>query len=165
MRQGTQGRYRYRHTDSSIVTFPVLVGMPMERPLGTILLLAVLIIPLGCQSTNAPAGVEFSTDRAQYAPGDDVQLRLVNGVDQTLGYNLCFSDLERQDGQEWQVVPDPETVCTTVQHGLSPGDSAYFTKTIMTGIPSGTYRYRTNVEHREDERQDELATDAFRVEE
>lgn len=130
----------------------------------TILVLTLVALAAGCR-TAPPPGLSFTTDEASYVPGDEAQLQLVNGTDQTLGYNLCFSDLQRQAGGEWQIVADPETACTTIQRGLAPGDSATFAKTIMPEVPPGTYRYRTDVEFQDDERQEEAVTDAFRVEE
>lgn len=131
------------------------------RPLFVTTLLAIGLV--GCQDTVPPPGVEFTVDEAQYAPGDTAQLQLVNGVDQMLGYNLCFSELERQEGASWAVVPDTMTACTAEQQGLAPGDTARFTKTIMPGVGPGTYRYRTGIEFRDDERHEDFTTDAFRI--
>lgn len=123
----------------------------------------ILLLWSGCQGTQPSAGIDFSVDDTQYVPGEEVQLRLVNGIDQMLGYNLCFSDLERQQNDQWQIVPDSETVCTTVQYGLEPGDTATFTKMILNDVPRGTYRYHTRIELREDERQEDAVTDPFQV--
>lgn len=130
------------------------------------LLIAALLLAHGC-GTTAPqqqSGVAYTTDSGEYTPGAAVELRLVNGTEQTLGYNLCFSDLQRQDGATWEVIPDTLTACTAIQQGLAPGDSASFTKTLQEGVETGTYRYRTSVEFREDERQEEVVTRPFTIE-
>ena len=129
---------------------------------------AVLLLALlpACQTTPAPEAPApgFSTDRGRYAPGEEVQLHLENRTDQTIGYNLCFSGLQRQAGQGWEPVHDPETVCTAIQHGLEPGERASYARTLKTDLPGGTYRFITEIEHRGTGRQELLATEAFTVE-
>jgi hypothetical protein len=72
---------------------------------------------------------------------------LDNPTGRTVGYNLCFSTLERQTDEGWRRVEEPEAVCTAIQHGLEPGDSTSFTKTLMGDLPAGTYRFATEVEY------------------
>jgi len=93
-----------------------------------------------------------------------VQLQLDNQTAETMGYNLCFATLQRQIGQSWEPVEDPDTVCTTIQHGLPPGDTATFEKTLMGDLPDGTYRFMTEAEHRDGNRRETLVTNAFSVE-
>ena len=137
--------------------------------------LLILAASIGCQTEPVPeahsqtetggfgrGAIAFTAEREQYAPGAEVKLSLRNTTDLTLGYNLCFSDLERQSGSGWEKVPD-DTVCTTVQHGLETGETADYTKTLAAGLPQGTYRFTTSVERRGENRQERVSTGAFQV--
>lgn len=132
------------------------------RYLSVFLLLTLFI---GCQHTQSPPaiGLNFTTDAVQYAPGSTVQLQLNNQTAETIGYNLCFSDLEQQTDQGWESVEDSDTVCTTIQHGLMPGKKATYEKALMSDLPDGTYRFMTEVEHRDASRQETLVTNVFTV--
>src|SRR5690606_21231058 len=91
----------------------------------SLVIVSVIAISLfACRSTvpTTRSGVEFMTDASAYAPGDSVRLQLVNHEDQEIGYNLCFSDLAREDEAGWVVVPDTMTVCTAELRLLAPGD-------------------------------------------
>jgi hypothetical protein len=94
-----------------------------------------------------PEGVRFTVDRDAYAPGDTVSARLVNGSEVALGYNLCFSTLERQAGAGWTVADEPLMVCTAELRSLQPGESVGHRRVLPDGLERGRYRLRTHVEH------------------
>lgn len=94
-----------------------------------------------------PEGVAFAVDRDAYAPGDTVSARLVNGSELPLGYNLCFSTLERQEGGGWTVADEPLMVCTAELRTLRPGESVGHRRALPAGLARGRYRLRTHVEH------------------
>lgn len=134
----------------------------------SLVIVSVIAISLfACRSTvpTTRSGVEFMTDASAYAPGDSVRLQLVNHEDQEIGYNLCFSDLAREDEAGWVVVPDTMTVCTTELRLLAPGDTATYVKTLMLGVEPGTYRYQTGIEFQGDGQREEVGTNSFRIEE
>jgi hypothetical protein len=74
-----------------------------------------------------------------------VELTLHNGSEQSVGYNLCSSGLQRWSGSEWQAVQTGE-VCTMELRTLAPGGSAIFEKQLPPDLSSGDYRYVTSVE-------------------
>ncbi len=73
-----------------------------------------------------------------------VLLRLTNGSDSAIGYNLCASSLERQD-ETWTQMPS-DIMCTMELRTLSSGATASFEREIREAITPGTYRFRTAVE-------------------
>lgn len=130
------------------------------------ILVALLVILLaGCGHTRSSESENprFTTDSERYAPGAEVTLQLHNPTEQVIGYNLCFSGLERQSGQGWQPVNDPDTVCTTILNGLQPGDNTSYTKTLMPDLPAGTYRFHTEIEHNLSGEREPLFTEPFSV--
>lgn len=126
----------------------------------------LLLLAGGCkpsQPTTEAQALRFTTDQEHYVSEAEVLLRLNNQTDETIGYNLCSSELEQRTDQGWQHVADSTTVCTMIQHGLAPGDSTTYTKTLMQGLPESIYRFRTSVEYRDTGRQEMIVTDAFSV--
>ena len=132
------------------------------RPTTCVLLLLFLV---SCQNVRrSPAGgVRLTADETAYAPGSDVLLQLVNETDGVVGYNLCMAALEQETPDGWQPAGESE-MCTMIQNGLEPGDSAAYTKTLAADLPAGRYRYATDVERRATGRREQVATDAFAVE-
>jgi hypothetical protein len=106
--------------------------------------LAACSLPL--EADPHPEGVRIAVDRAVYAPGDTVAARLVNDSEATLGYNLCFSTLERQQGVQWIVADEPFMVCTSDLKALHPGESVPHRRELPAALESGRYRLRTHVE-------------------
>lgn len=117
----------------------------------------------GCQSLPRPeAGVRLATDRSSYAPGNDVLLRLTNGTDQAVGYNLCTAALEREADAGWLPAGEAE-VCTMELRGLDPGASTTYTKHLPADLPEGRYRYVAGVEHHASGHSEQPATEPFPV--
>lgn len=131
-------------------------------------LLAILLLfsLAACRQTQLPDpdAIRFSTDRASYAPGSDVQIRLQNGTTTRVGYNLCYSTLERRTDDAWEEVATADEVCTAILNGLEAGDEATFAKTLPVDLSEGTYRYRTDVEVMDAGVRDAVATGPFEVE-
>jgi hypothetical protein len=113
---------------------------------------------------GAPQAV-LETDRETYAPGEELSLRLGNESLQALGYNLCFSTLQRREGEAWEAAPRPDTreICQASQFSLGPGDSTSARRTLDASLPEGEYRYLTNVEWMWDEERMEVVSNSFRV--
>ncbi len=105
--------------------------------------LAACSLPL--DADPHPEGVRIAVDRAAYAPGDTVAARLVNDSEATLGYNLCFSTLERQQGAEWIAADEPLMICTADLKALQPGESVAHRRELPAWLESGRYRLRTHV--------------------
>lgn len=106
--------------------------------------LAACSLPL--EADPQPEGVRIAVDRTVYAPGDTVAARLVNDSEATLGYNLCFSTLERQQGGEWIVADEPLMACTADLKALRPGESVAHRRGLPAALEGGRYRLRTHVE-------------------
>jgi hypothetical protein len=99
------------------------------------------------RAAGEPDGLLW-TDRASYAPGSSATLFLRNAYDTQLGYNLCFSALERRtDAGAWEPsAVQEDRVCTAELRILEPGDTASFQLRIPPPLPAGEYRYRTRLE-------------------
>ncbi len=91
--------------------------------------------------------VVLETDQERYAPGAELKLRLQNESFVALGYNLCFSTLQRQEEGSWMAVPRPANeFCVAYQARLGPGGSTESTYPLSETLPEGLYRYVTSVE-------------------
>lgn len=115
--------------------------------------LASAIASLACQpmppqsDTGTPSpqqtpstDVVITLDRTTYSPGSQVQLRITNHTNETLGFNPCTRSVERLQGETWSLIVESGRVCTMQLYLLSP----HATRTEMTDLPStlerGTYR-------------------------
>jgi hypothetical protein len=131
--------------------------------------LVALMIPLLCgcgptvQTDMTNSDVVLLVAPVPATAGDSVTLTLENGLAQPIGYNLCTSGLERQDGEDWQPVPS-DRVCTMELRLLEPGERASFTLQLQPELTGGVYRFRTNVERMEAGESDVAQTGPFRVE-
>ncbi len=109
----------------------------------------------------------LETDRETYSPGAELSLRLGNESTQALGYNLCFSTLQRREGEDWAEVPRPDTspveLCAAPQYSLEPGESTSSLRTLDEPLPEGEYRYLTNVEWRWSGERMDVMSNSFRV--
>jgi len=105
----------------------------------------------------------LKTDQETYAPGSSVKLMLRNDSLQVLGYNLCMSSLQRDEGGTWTVVPPPgRRICNAAQYNIWPGVMSDESLHALPGtLPEGTYRYVTNVDW-DGERQD-VTSNTFHV--
>lgn len=107
----------------------------------------------------------LKTDQETYAPGSELKLNLENeSLLQSLGFNLCFSTLQRHEGEAWTAVPrrtEEEGFCQAIQYGLKPGERTEHLRHLPAELPAGEYRYLTNVEW-DGERQ-ELVSNTFDV--
>lgn len=102
------------------------------------------------------------TEQETYAPGAEVKLLLRNDSLQVLGYNLCMSSLQRDEGGTWTVVPPPgRRLCAAPQYNIWPGENDEARYPLPETLPEGTYRFVTGVDW-DNERQ-EVASNAFHV--
>lgn len=122
----------------------------MRTRLSVLFVLSVLAAVSAC-SPSPPPGVSAGDEvrlRAEpdtVSPGGEVVLTLSNGSAETIGYNLCPSQLERRSGEEWIPVPS-DRMCTMELRTLLPARDASYTMTLPADLTSGEYRYLTNVE-------------------
>jgi hypothetical protein len=119
---------------------------------------------LGLMACGAPAAGDavLRTDLDSYAPGSEVSLRLRNESFQPLGFNLCFSTLQRHEGAVWETVPliDNEW-CPAIQNRLNPGEEFSERRILRESLAEGEYRYLTRVEWEGELR--EVTSTSFRV--
>jgi hypothetical protein len=91
--------------------------------------------------------IDLSVGPAHIAPGGIVQLSLANNSSAPLGFNLCFSSLERREGPKWTLVlPTSSDVCQAYQQTLAPGRLATRTLQLELSATPGSYRVQTHVE-------------------
>lgn len=92
--------------------------------------------------------VTFDSDEvtlsAEQRRTDMVLLRLRNGSGNAVGYNLCATAIERNDGV-WSPLPS-DLVCTMELRTLAPGATATFERELSTAVTPGRYRFVTSVE-------------------
>ena len=86
----------------------------------------------------------LSVPEGPHAPGDTVRVTLANRAEGTIGYNLCTTALERRSGDAWTRVAS-ERICTMELRTLEPRARADYPLALEPDLPSGTYRFRTQV--------------------
>jgi hypothetical protein len=119
---------------------------------------------LGLMACGAPGvgDAVLKTDLDTYAPGAEVSLRLRNESLQPLGFNLCFSTLQRHEGAAWETIPLIENeLCQALQKRLNPGEESSERRVLRESLEEGEYRFLTHVEW-DGERQ-EVTSSSFRV--
>lgn len=119
----------------------------------------------GADGANGGTAVaELRVDRASYRPGDPIRVTLVNRSDDSIGYNLCVTALDRRNGATWNDASLPlAEACTMELRTLAPGATADFDHTLPTGITAGDYRVRTAVEAPLGGSRVGVASGAFRI--
>jgi hypothetical protein len=105
---------------------------------------------------------ELKTDQQTYAPGSELSLRLENDSLVSLGFNLCFSTLQRHEGETWTPVARPENeACQAIQYRLKPGTHTESRNILDATLPEGEYRYFTTVEW--DGEREDVVSNTFSV--
>lgn len=137
--------------------------------------LFLLLLAIACQPTTAPADLDptrdvsgaervLATDRDSYAAGSVAVIRLTNRYDHALGYNLCHSVLERQQGVAWETAPrEGDRVCTMELRLLDPGRSVTYEFRLASSLPAGAYRFRTTLENMRTGAREPVVSNAFTV--
>lgn len=142
----------------------------MLRPLVMCLL---LLAPVGCALATDPGGDSLierlardggilSVDREAYSHGDTAVVRLVNELDQSLGYNLCLSAREYWTGSEWRRI-EPLRSCVAALFGLEEGEETLHEEPITGEWEPGRYRMVTSVELMEEGKRLEVFSESFTV--
>jgi hypothetical protein len=116
----------------------------------SLLLIALLFAGCGLtgSSNKSPGDVALTIDQESYELGSTVTATLANTSDQQVGYNLCFSYLERKQDNDWVSVPTPGT-CEAILKLLPPSEESQFSLVLADNLnlsTSGTYRIATEVE-------------------
>ena len=91
-------------------------------------------------------GVNLTLDRAVYAPGDTLHLRLQNESENPLGYNLCMHAAERWTGQQWDMTERSRLDCPAILYHLPRDSAVVLLERVTPEWPPGTYRIWTQVE-------------------
>ena len=129
-------------------------------------LLAAAAFLAGCSllgdSGDGASDVTFTTAKNSYLLGQTVTATLKNGSNQAVGYNLCFTALERREGDEWISV-GPSIWCQAFMALLKPGEKEQYGVALVDSLDLsvGTYRLVTDVEI--DGESVTLATESFGV--
>lgn len=142
----------------------------MTRPL---VLLLLLLLPAGCAALTDPGagtraeslardGSLLTVDREEYSHGDVARVRLVNRLDQPIGYNLCLSARELWTGSEWRRI-EPLRSCIAALFILEEGEEAPHDEPIAEEWEPGRYRMVTSVELMEDGERLEVVSEPFTV--
>lgn len=115
-------------------------------------------------------GVSVTTDASSYAPGDPIQVSIVNGgPDRITRGGLACTDIwplaleQRQDDDSWQPVTVPQHQCIGIAAVLvSPGDTQSRTISNLTLDP-GTYHVVYAFDDVDNATQDMSISDPFDI--
>lgn len=108
--------------------------------------LLILVALSGCSAFGPSASdVRFETAAAEYTSGAEVTVRLENLSDDSVGYNLCHTTIERTGGSRPPVAQVDRT-CLDILLGLEPGGVAETTVNLPDDLPAGDYQLATTVE-------------------
>lgn len=123
----------------------------------------VALLLCACSSLQSGASdVTLDVEPNTAAPGDSITLTLSNGTSSAIGYNLCTTGVERQQGSGWEAVPS-DRVCTMELRTLEPGRQARYPTTLPDPLPPGDYRAFTTIELMDAGDRTTVRSDAFRV--
>lgn len=136
--------------------------------------LALSLLIGGCgllgAEESADEPIRLLADHSTYQPGDAVTLTLINDSSHEIGYNLCFSTLERNTSAGWEELGTVgQGVCPAVQYNLSPDSEASYEDSLPADLQDGEYRVSTKVhwetgdDGRGESRSRELRTDTFLI--
>ena len=118
--------------------------------------LALLIVASGCSEVAAPneelraasaeelEGLALQVDADQYSHVDTMEVRLVNGGAEAVGYNLCSSWRERETADGWERI-DPLRMCTADLATLETGATATWREPVDPYWGQARYRIATTV--------------------
>lgn len=126
-------------------------------------ILAAALLLCACSSLQSGAGdVSLAIEPGAAAPGDSITLTLTNGTAAPIGYNLCTTGFERQEGSGWEAVP-ADRICTMELRTLEAGQQTRYRSTLPTSLPPGEYRAFTTVERLDHNTRDGIRSESFRV--
>ena len=111
---------------------------------------AALALALGaCDIVTRPLEplptVRVTTDREEYAQGQDGTFDLVNLSEQAVEYNLCRRDVERYEGGRWTLAfsdPPATEPCAEEMLVLAPGARLSVEMRLPADLAPGRYRVR-----------------------
>lgn len=110
--------------------------------------LAGPLAPSGSRDDGGASDRVLSTERSTYVAGTQAVILLTNRFEYSVGYNLCFSVLERRVNGQWITAESQrERVCTAELRLLAPGKTDSYTFRLDPGLPAGEYRFRTTLEN------------------
>jgi hypothetical protein len=133
----------------------------MKKMLALLLLLACG----GCANGLLPqenADATLRTDRSEYARGEAATLELANTSQGRVGYNLCFSQLERFSSTGWTLAEGTGSACLGIQLLLKSGERATYHLPLPADLRAGTYRVSTRIE-KSDGETERVSTEPFTV--
>lgn len=105
----------------------------------------------------------FSTDRTHYQPADTVSLRLENTTNREIGYNLCSSTLQIEQGDDWRDIPSLK-VCTAALYPLAPQQHDIEPYALDDTLAAGTYRFMSKIYLLESRANSKIYSNSFTVE-
>ena len=113
------------------------------------LALLLVLVCAGCANgLLAPDSVHATlrADRSEYAPGEAATLELANVSEGSVGYNLCFSQLERLSSTGWTVAEGTGVGCVAILLSLKSGERVTGQLRLPATLPAGRYRVSTRIE-------------------
>lgn len=114
---------------------------------------------------DGEAMVSLTVEADAFQPGAEATLILENGGGETVGFNLCFHELERRIEESWETVePEEGRVCTMELNMLDPGGEARFDLTLPPYLEAGEYRFRVALQLMDQEKSRDQVSGPFQIE-
>jgi hypothetical protein len=92
------------------------------------------------QSSTGAGGVQVTSDRSGYRPGEPLTLTVHNGSTDTVTFNPCTRAIEREQSGSWTALPEPQRICTMEAWILAPGEQRAGPTELPADLAPGHYR-------------------------
>lgn len=103
----------------------------------------VLMVALALAEGTTP-GVTVVTDAEEYLTSDLVEIRIVNGLTESVFLPGCNQFLfERREGEAWTIVREKRCFWEGYMVEVAPGDTQSISES-LEGFEPGTYRIRVD---------------------
>ncbi len=130
--------------------------------------LAAGLAAVACQQPagSMADGVTLSVLQPAYTAGDTLEAELSNSSQFTVGFNLCYTNLDRRTSSGWREVDaffgiPGNAGCADILAALESGATAQYRQQVPVGLAPGTYRLRSKVVVGDDGRT--LVTQSFEI--
>lgn len=111
-----------------------------QAGIAAIIVWSVLLSSCRLVDPHDPTDISLTVGAPGYLAGEEAILTIRNQSGRTITYNLCFAELERQDGGVWMRI-DRSRTCPSPQNVLVHGEQATHAYRLDSTLEAGTYRF------------------------
>lgn len=105
-----------------------------------VIMLSVVLSSCRLVDPHDPNDISLTVGAQRYLVGESAELTIRNESGRTIAFNLCFADLERQEGTQWIPV-DRAGTCSDLHETLTHGEQASYAYLLAPTLQAGTYRF------------------------